>query len=103
MKQSHYEQIGHLMLFTSRHFPRNSFITNCLIRRNVQVINCTQDRPSTCNVIFRSFCATIVAVRINITYSECVFVALDIQHAMGVYCIVICGLYASTIFFHIIS
>jgi len=39
---------------------------------------------------------------INITYSECVFVDLDIQHAMHM-CTVISGLPGSTIFFHIIS
>ena len=33
----------------------------------------------------------------------CIFVALDIQHAMGMRLIVICGNNRSTIFFHIIS
>ena len=40
---------------------------------------------------------------IGITYCECVFVALGIQHAMGMRYIVICGLSGYTIFFHIIS
>jgi len=40
---------------------------------------------------------------ISITYPECVFVALDVQHAKRVSHIVICGLPGSTIFFHIIS
>jgi len=34
-----------------------------------------------------------------ITYSECMFVALDIQHAMRMRHIVICALTGSTIFF----
>jgi len=38
-----------------------------------------------------------------ITYSECVSVDLGIQHAMRMRRTVICGLFASTIFFHIIS
>jgi len=40
---------------------------------------------------------------IIITYSECLSVALGIQHAMRVRHIVICDLLASTIIFHIIS
>ena len=39
----------------------------------------------------------------SITYSESVFVALVTQHAMHMRHIVICGLYGSTRFFHIIS
>jgi len=42
--------------------------------------------------------------KINTCYiTECVFVDLDIQHAMRMCHIVICGLPGSTIFFHIIS
>jgi len=40
---------------------------------------------------------------IGITYSESVFVALGIQHAMRVRHIVICGLPGSRVFFNIIS
>jgi hypothetical protein len=39
----------------------------------------------------------------SITQPECVFVALDIKHAMRMRHIVICGLLRSTIFFQIIS
>ena len=39
----------------------------------------------------------------SITYCECVFVALDIQHAMRMRHIVISGLPRSKIFFHIVS
>jgi len=40
---------------------------------------------------------------IFITYSECVCVALGVDHAMRMRYIVICGLPGSTIFSHIIS
>jgi hypothetical protein len=39
----------------------------------------------------------------SITYSECVFVALGIQHAMHMDHTVTCGLFEYTIFSHIIS
>jgi len=39
----------------------------------------------------------------SITYSECVFVALGIQHAQRMLLIVICGLSSCTVFFPIIS
>jgi len=40
---------------------------------------------------------------ISITYSDCVSVALVIQHIMRMHHAVICGLPPSTKFFHIIS
>jgi hypothetical protein len=43
------------------------------------------------------------AKAISITYSECVFVALVIQHAMRMRHTVICGSSGSTTFFNIIS
>ena len=59
------------------------------------------------NVALRCVRATTVAMEkaISITYSDCVCVcvALVIQHAMCMHHIVICGLFDSTIFFHIIS
>jgi len=40
---------------------------------------------------------------VNITYCECVFVALGIQQAMRMRPMVICGLPLSIMFFHIMS
>jgi hypothetical protein len=37
----------------------------------------------------------------SITYSECVFVALGVQHSICMRHIIICGLSGSTIFYHI--
>jgi hypothetical protein len=45
----------------------------------------------------------VVEKQLRITYSECLFVALGLQHAMHMCHIVICGLSGSTIFFQIIS
>ena len=54
---------------------------------------------------FRRVRITIVANEkaVTVTFSECVCVALVIQHAMRMRHIVICGLPVSTLFFHIIS
>jgi len=40
---------------------------------------------------------------IIIMYSECVFVASGIQHAMCMHCIVICSLHGPTLFFNVVS
>jgi hypothetical protein len=57
-----------------------------------------KDRKCTYNVTLSHIYGTVVAI--SITYSELVFVALVIQHAMH---IVICGLSGSTILYHVIS
>jgi hypothetical protein len=46
--------------------------------------------------------ATIVALESSITYVECVFMALVIQHALRMRHTVICGLPGYTVFFHTI-
>jgi hypothetical protein len=58
-----------------------------------------QERHCTCNAIRRCVCATTVDV-ISVTYTERVFVALRIQHAMRMLHITICGLSGCTIFSH---
>jgi len=57
------------------------------------------------NITLRRVRATIFCrgKEIRITYSECVYLALIIQHAMCLLHIVICGLSGCTIFFHFIS
>ena len=58
------------------------------VQRNMQVHSCNH-----------CYCGKAIPI----TYSECVFVALDTQHVMGMNLIVTCGLSGSTIFLHIIS
>ena len=57
------------------------------------------------NIEVRSCSHCCSGKAITISYSECVFVALGIQHANACapHYIVICGLSVSTFFFHIIS
>jgi hypothetical protein len=64
-----------------------------------------RDRQYTYDVILRRICATIVAVGkgISITHTECMSVALGIQHAMRVRHIVTCCLSNPTIFFDVTS
>jgi hypothetical protein len=51
----------------------------------------------------RFFCNEWRSLRtIIITYTECVLVAIFVQHAMCIYHIVICGLSCCMLFFHII-
>jgi len=57
--------------------------------RNLEVLSCNH-------------CYSGKAI-IIITYSECMFAALVIQHEMHMRHIVICGLSGSTVFFHLIS
>jgi hypothetical protein len=58
---------------------------------------------STCNIEALSCKHCFSEKQISIKHSECVSVALCIQHAMRMRHIFICGLPRSAIFFHIIN
>ena len=74
------------------------------IQENRVKVHDRQDRQGMYNITLTSAHATSVAVgKKSITYSEHVFVALGIQHAMPMHQNVTCGLHSSTMFFHIIS
>ena len=64
-----------------------------------------QDRQSACNLTLRSVRGNdrCSEKSISIAYSECVFVALSIEHAMRMRHIVVCDLSGSAIFFSTLS
>ena len=62
-----------------------------------------QDWQCSCNIETRSCNHCCSGKAISITYSECVFVALGIQHAMRLHNIVIYDLPGATEFSHIMS
>jgi hypothetical protein len=77
------------------------------MRQNVMLIGGNfykQGSKCTWNVTLMGVHASIVVMEKQcVTYSECVFVAIGVQHAMLKRHIVICGLSGCTIIFHIIS
>jgi hypothetical protein len=62
--------------------------------------HCPQ-RYARCNIEIRSCNHCCSRKAISITYSECAFIALGIQHATRVRHIDVCGLSGSTVLFHI--
>jgi hypothetical protein len=72
----------------------------------MMVADCSTTREAMCverNTETRWCNHCYTAQAINVSYSECVIVALGIQHTMIVLYVVICDLFGSTILFHIIS
>jgi len=64
-------------------------------------MHCTLTLERNVQERFRNHCCSGKAI--NITYSECVFVALGVRYAMRKRYIVICDLPDSTVLFHIVS
>jgi class 3 adenylate cyclase len=62
-----------------------------------------QYRQCTYSTIEDRSCSCCSENEIRIAYSECVFVALSIQHAMRILHVVICGLSGFTVFSYIIK
>jgi hypothetical protein len=71
------------------------FLTDVRLNKRANVVQSNIEAPS-CN----HYCS---GKAMSIIYSECVFVALFIQHAMSKRHTVVCGLSGPTNFFHIFS
>jgi len=97
-----------ILIFKRRHAPTrlyNFFFMYRSYTCDLRISKSRQYRQYTYNTTLRRIRATTAAVekQKNITYSECVFVGLGMQHAKNMRHIVICGLLSYTVFFHIIS
>ena len=79
----YYLIVGHLLIIRTRQLVQ--------VQRNIEARSCNH-------------CCSVKAINITYSdYSECVFVALVIQHALHMRLIFICGLSNSIGFFHIFS
>ena len=79
--------------------------TPCIFQFSILIFVCHQGktRPAMCNNEAHSSNHIFTGKALSITYSDCVFVAVGIHHAMRISHIVICDLSGSTIFFFVIS